>query len=136
MEWYLKVLKEHYADFNGRARRQEYWMFLLFNVIATIVVAIVDGLQSLVTGVPGILYGLYSFGVLIPGLAVSVRRLHDLNKSGWMLLVGLIPLVGGIIVLVWMCTEGEKGTNQYGADPKSEGNSDSNNPFGNTTRNA
>lgn len=133
MNWYLKVLKEHYADFNGRARREEYWMFTLFNCIAFIVVAIIDGLQSLVTGVPGILYGLYYLAVIIPGIAVSVRRLHDLNKSGWMLLVSLIPLVG-IIVLVWMCTEGDKGANPYGNDPKLAA-ADGNKPFDNTSRN-
>jgi uncharacterized membrane protein YhaH (DUF805 family) len=81
MNWYLKVLKQ-YADFNGRARRQEYWMFVVFNIIFSIVAGALDA----AFGSWGAIAGLYGLVVLIPGLAVSVRRLHDIGKSGWMLL--------------------------------------------------
>ncbi|MDR2222446.1 MAG: DUF805 domain-containing protein [Flavobacteriaceae bacterium] len=126
MEWYLKVLKEHYADFNGRARRQEYWMFVLINFGISVVLSVIEAL----TGLPPFLSGIYSIAVLVPGIGVSVRRLHDINKSGWMLLLALIPLVGGIILLIWMAKEGDKGSNQYGNDPKGvAGGEVSNNPF-------
>ena len=108
MKWYLKVL-QNYAAFEGRARRKEYWMFFLFNLL------IGYGLLFLavVADLPALMFAgtLYSFGVLIPGLAVAVRRMHDVGKSGWYL---LIPFYGFILA----CTEGEKGENKYGADPK------------------
>ncbi|MEW1720158.1 DUF805 domain-containing protein [Streptomyces sp. NPDC093109] len=112
MNWYLDVLK-NYAGFSGRARRQEYWMFFLFNIIAAIVVAIIGSVLDL-----GILSTIYALAVFIPTLAVGVRRLHDTGKSGWMLLLGLIPLVGFIILIVFFASEGEKGPNAYGPDPK------------------
>jgi uncharacterized membrane protein YhaH (DUF805 family) len=112
MEWYLSVLK-NYAVFSGRARRKEYWMFVLFNVIFTIVASIIDRVFK--TSIFEILYGL---AVLVPGLAVSIRRLHDIGKSGWFLLVALIPIAGPIWLLVLMCTNGEATENQYGANPK------------------
>ncbi len=120
MKWYLKVVKENYANFQGRARRQEYWMFLLFNIIFLIVAMVLDNVFGLAfEGIGyGPLYVVYSLAVLVPGLAVAVRRLHDIGKSGWMILVGLIPLIGFIWLLVLYVTEGEKGDNQYGPDPK------------------
>lgn len=120
MNWYLKVLKQ-YADFNGRARRQEYWMFALFNFIAIVALLIVGSAIGGALDAPEIAmipYVIYVLGVLIPGLAVAVRRLHDQNKSGWYYCVAFIPLVGGIWLLVLLCTEGDVGPNQYGADPK------------------
>ncbi len=123
MEWYLSVLKK-YADFKGRARRKEYWMFTLFNLIVAIVAMLLDnwlGLASKSLGY-GPIYGIYSLAVLIPSLAVSVRRLHDVGKSGWMLLVALIPLIGAIWLLVLFVTEGKHGSNQYGPDPKNPDN--------------
>ena len=99
MEWYLKVVQDNYANFNGRATRQEYWMFTLFNGIFSIMVTIV----GINLGI-GYLSILYSLAVLIPGFAVAVRRLHDVNKSGWWLLIMLIPLFGIIWLLVLMCT--------------------------------
>ncbi|MYZ40788.1 MULTISPECIES: DUF805 domain-containing protein [unclassified Streptomyces] len=113
MNWYLGVLK-NYAGFSGRARRTEFWMFVLFNILAEIVVAIIDS----VIGLNSILIGLYVLAVLIPGIAVSVRRLHDTDKSGWFLLFGFIPLVGGIILIVFCATAGTAGPNKYGYDPK------------------
>jgi uncharacterized membrane protein YhaH (DUF805 family) len=126
MQWYLKVLKQ-YADFSGRARRTEFWMFTLFSAIASIVLALIDtligtaaiyGSGAAYTFSPGILQGLYALAVLIPTLAVTVRRLHDQDRTGWWLLIGLIPVVGGIVLLVFMCLEGTRGPNQYGPDPK------------------
>ena len=120
MNWYLAVLK-NYAGFSGRARRKEYWMFALFNVIFAFVLGFIDGFVGgyYDPGIGiGILGGLYSLAVLIPGLAVSVRRLHDVGKSGWMLLIALIPLIGAIWLLVLMVTDSDSGENQYGANPK------------------
>ena len=119
MNWYLKVLKQ-YADFSGRARRKEYWMFVLFNMIFAIVAAILDNVLGIAmegTGY-GTLYGIYALAVLIPGLAVAVRRLHDVGKSGWMILIALIPLVGAIWLLVLLVTDSNPGKNQYGQNPK------------------
>jgi len=119
MNWYLKVLKQ-YADFSGRARRKEYWMFVLFNMIFAIVAAILDNVLGIAmegTGY-GPLYGIYALAVLIPGLAVAVRRLHDVGKSGWMILIALIPLVGAIWLLVLLVTDSNPGENQYGQNPK------------------
>ena len=119
MRWYLKVLK-HYADFSGRARRKEYWMFVLFNTIFAIIAAILDNVLGLTSGqLPyGVLYFLYMLAVLIPGLAVTVRRLHDVGKSGWMILISLIPIIGTIWLLVLMVTDSNTGENQYGKNPK------------------
>jgi uncharacterized membrane protein YhaH (DUF805 family) len=120
MEYYLKVLK-HFADFNGRARRKEYWMFALFNVLFSFLAMVLDNLLG--TSFDGIGYGFlyigYSLAVIIPSLAVAVRRLHDVGKSGWMLLIVLIPFIGAIWLLVLFVSEGNSGENQYGPDPKS-----------------
>lgn len=119
MNWYLEVLKK-YAVFSGRARRKEYWYFFLFSLIISIVLAVVDGVTgsfSAEAGV-GLLGGIYALAVLIPGLAVSVRRLHDTGRSGWWLLIALIPVIGAIVLLVFMVLEGKPGTNQYGSNPK------------------
>jgi len=119
MNWYLKCLKQ-YTDFSGRARRKEYWMFTLFNLIFIIVAMILDNVLGLTAGeLPyGVFYFLYALAVLIPGLAVAVRRLHDVGKSGWMILIALIPLIGAIWLLVLMLTDSNSGENQYGVNPK------------------
>ncbi|MDR0983100.1 MAG: DUF805 domain-containing protein [Culturomica sp.] len=122
MNWYLKVWKQ-YADFSGRARRKEYWMFTLFNALIVMVLfaILASGAASGSDGMSifgGILYGGYALAVIIPSLAVCVRRLHDVGKSGWYYLIGLIPLVGGIILLVWFCTDSQSGENQWGVNPK------------------
>jgi uncharacterized membrane protein YhaH (DUF805 family) len=119
MNWYLKVLKQ-YADFNGRARRKEYWMFALFNFIFLIVAIILDNVLGLTAGkLPyGVFYFLYAFAVLIPGIAVSVRRLHDIGKSGWMILIVLIPLIGAIWLFVLTVMDSNPGENKYGPNPK------------------
>jgi len=119
MNWYIKVLKQ-YVDFNGRARRKEYWMFALFNVIFTIAAVILE----IVLGIAphdqpfGLISTLYGLAVLIPGWAVVVRRLHDVGKSGWWILIAIIPIVGAIILFVWFCTDSQAGENKWGDNPK------------------
>jgi uncharacterized membrane protein YhaH (DUF805 family) len=128
MKWYLKVLRQ-YADFSGRARRTEYWMFTLFHVIFALGAMAIDNALGITfhftgrDGAPmpifyGYIYLLYVLALIIPGLAVSVRRLHDVGKSGWMLLIGLIPLIGTIWLLVLFCTDSKPGANKWGANPK------------------
>ena len=121
MDWYLKVLK-NYVGFSGRARRKEYWMFTLVHLLVLIGLVIVDGVSGTLDAVTGLglLSGIYSLAVLIPSLAVSVRRLHDRDKSGWWLLLALIPLIGAIVILVWTVMEGESGDNRFGPDPKAD----------------
>lgn len=113
MNWYLEVLKK-YAVFSGRARRKEYWMFVLFNLIISLVLGFVEGL----VGGPGIIGTIYGLAVLIPGIAVSVRRLHDTNRSGWWLLIAFVPLVGVIMLLIFMAADSTPGDNQFGSNPK------------------
>lgn len=112
MQWYLKVLK-NYVNFNGRARRKEYWMFYLIHTLALITLLIVDTL----IGIPGLLTGLYSLAVILPALALTVRRLHDVGKSGWWILISFVPFVGSIILLVFECLDSDE-DNKYGLNPK------------------
>lgn len=113
MNYYLECFKK-YATFAGRARRKEYWMFILFNIIASIILGIIDSLCSL----NGILVGLYGLAALIPSISVCVRRLHDTGRSGGWWWISLVPAIGSIWLLVLMCLEGEIKENQYGPDPK------------------
>ena len=119
---YKSVLTKKYADFTGRARRAEYWWFVLINFVVMfsllVLTIILSGSNDSLTGLGGIIYAVYALGVILPSLAVTVRRLHDTGKSGWMLLIGLIPFVGLIILLVFYFTDGEPGANQYGPSPK------------------
>jgi uncharacterized membrane protein YhaH (DUF805 family) len=119
MNWYLEVLKK-YAVFNGRARRKEYWLFFLFNIIISIVLGIIDGIvgTSGAVGSLGLLGCIYTLAVLIPGIAVAVRRLHDTSRSGWWILIGLIPIIGAIVLIVFMVQDGKPGENQFGKNPK------------------
>ena len=105
----IKAALTNYVNFSGRALRSEYWFFFLFVIVVHVVLLIVEH----VTGI-GMLSIIFGLAVLLPGLAVSVRRLHDLDKSGWFVLIGLIPIVGAIIVLVWMCQQGTSGANRFG----------------------
>jgi len=113
MSWYLQALKK-YADFGGRARRSEYWMFILFNIIIFIALFAIEA----AAGGPGILAVLYNFGVFIPTLAVTTRRLHDTDRSGWYILITLVPLVGSLVLLFFMCQDSAPGANRFGANPK------------------
>jgi uncharacterized membrane protein YhaH (DUF805 family) len=112
-DWYLKCVKGHYADFEGRARRTEYWMFLLVNVIIAIVIGIIGAIIHF-----RVLSTLYSLAVLVPGIAVGVRRLHDTGRTGWWLLLSLIPVIGTIWIIILLATNGDQGSNEYGGDPK------------------
>lgn len=109
-----------YAEFSGRSRRKEFWMFALFNIIALILAATIDNLIGTTFGsIPyGFVYVIYSLITFIANLSLTVRRLHDVDKSGWFLLIYFIPLIGIIWLLVLFCTEGTKGKNKYGLDPK------------------
>lgn len=109
---YMGVLKK-YVDFEGRARRQEYWTFFLVNLVIAIVLGIIGGIIG-----TGILSNLYALAILLPSIAVGVRRLHDRDMSGWFMLLALIPFVGGIILLVLFALEGTPGSNRFGPDPK------------------
>ncbi len=125
VDWWKKVVLKNYANFTGRARRAEYWYFILGNFILIIPFYVVGMLGSFTeSGVLTTLglgvYGLFILATIVPTLAVSVRRLHDINKSGWFYFIGLIPLIGSIIVLVWFFTDGDRFTNNYGTDPKNE----------------
>ena len=130
MYWYVKALKQ-YVDFSGRARRREYWMFVLVNVVIVIVLSVIDtllgtgGFRATAGGGSfyaanslGLLSGLYTLAVLLPSIAVTVRRLHDTDRSGWWILLGFIPIIGGIILLVFYVLEGTRGPNRFGPDPK------------------
>ena len=134
MEWMLMPLRR-YADFSGRSRRKEYWMFTLFILLVYAVLGTLIAMGGVFSsmGDPGAtpqigvlgwlgigLLGIFALGIFIPALAVIVRRLHDQDKSGWFILLQFIPYIGGIILLVFMCIEGTKGENRFGPDPKGE----------------
>lgn len=114
MNYYLAVIKK-YAEFNGRAQRAEYWYFVLFNFLISLGLGIVSSIIGNDSNILGSLYGL---AMLIPGIAVGVRRLHDTGRSGWMLLISLIPLIGWIWIIVLLATDSTPGENQYGPNPK------------------
>lgn len=119
MNWYVEVLKK-YAVFYGRAGRLEYWYFVLFNILITIGLGIIDNLAgtfNTATG-SGLLGAVYALAVLVPSIAVAVRRLHDTGRSGWWLLIILIPIIGAIILLVFLAQRGDSGENAYGPPPK------------------
>ena len=119
MNWYLYVLK-NYATFSGRARRKEYWMFFLFNVLISLGLGVLDvvaGTYS-VEYETGFFSALYSLLVLIPSIAVSVRRVHDTNRSGWWVVISLIPIIGILVLFVFTCLDSQPGTNRFGANPK------------------
>jgi uncharacterized membrane protein YhaH (DUF805 family) len=118
----LKMSLASYASFGGRARRSEYWYLTLFHALAVLLAMVVSYLAMLANpALAIILYSFVIFGTLLPHLAVSVRRLHDVNRSGWWYLFGLVPLLGTIVLLVWFCTDGTRGPNRFGADPRATG---------------
>lgn len=119
MNWYLEVLKK-YAVFDGRARRTELWMFFLFHLIAMVALTFVDRMLGL--GNPdagyGLLSGLYQLAVLLPAIGVSIRRLHDTGRSGWWLLIGLVPCLGALVLIFFYIQDSVPGPNEYGPNPK------------------
>lgn len=119
MNWYLAVLKK-YTVFEGRAQRKEYWFFILFNILISLGLGMIDAVTGTLnphSGV-GLLGGLYALAVLVPAIAVSVRRLHDTDRSGWWVLIALIPVIGPIVLLVFMALDGTPGDNRFGQNPK------------------
>ncbi len=108
-----------YADFSGRARRAEYWYFNLFHLIVIFCMSCIFGLFNAGEAAGGLI-GLYSMAILVPHYAVTWRRLQDTGRSGFLYFLSFIPLVGGILVLVWLCSEGQRGPNRFGPDPKAE----------------
>ncbi|AYK17685.1 DUF805 domain-containing protein [Aeromonas veronii] len=114
MNWYISVLKQ-YAVFSGRARRTEYWMFVLCNVIVMLLLGMVD---KLIGGDNELISSIYSLAVLLPSLAVAARRLHDSDRSAWWLLLGLIPIIGTLVLIYFMVCNGQQGPNRFGDDPK------------------
>jgi uncharacterized membrane protein YhaH (DUF805 family) len=131
MEYMLMPLRR-YADFSGRSRRKEYWMFTLGIIIVSVVLSLLlVGGMDFNNGGFGAMGGLslgilivFTLAILIPALAVQVRRFHDQDKSGWFVLLNFLPYVGGIIVLVMMCLEGTRGPNRFGPDPKGGASAD------------
>lgn len=140
MEWMLLPLKR-YAQFSGRSRRKEYWMFVLLIIIIYVIAMILDSLLGFGTTTRyadvtdagaavgfnssgGIITGLAMLALFIPSLAVAIRRLHDTDRSGWWVLIGLVPLIGAIVLLVFYCTDGTRGPNRFGPDPKGENPAD------------
>ncbi len=121
MEWMLMPL-HRYADFSGRSRRKEYWMFFLLCVAVSVAISIVGSIGAGTGGdmnfLGSLLMGLFFLAIIVPSIAVQVRRFHDQDKSGWFVLLNFIPLIGGLIVFVFMLLEGTRGPNQYGPDPK------------------
>ncbi|MFE7860696.1 DUF805 domain-containing protein [Streptomyces sp. NPDC057403] len=115
MSWFIEALKK-YAEFSGRSRRKEYWMFALFVGIIDVILAVVP----IASKTPALfaLLGIFYLAILVPSLAVGVRRMHDTGRSGWWLLIGAVPFIGGIWLLVLTCLDSQPGPNQYGPNPK------------------
>jgi len=122
MKWFIKCLKQ-YADFSGRTRRKEFWRFTLFNVIIVFALMMImtnfmASNSSVLSVIGVVLYCGYVWPIIVPSLAICVRRLHDIGISGWWFLIGLIPIVGTILLLVWFFTDSQAGENKWGAYPK------------------
>lgn len=109
--YFIDVIKNHYFDFKGRATRQQYWMFVLFYFILSIVIGIIGAILG--ETVQGILSTLLTLGLFLPSLGLGVRRLHDTDRSGWWFLVGLVPFIGGLVLLVFFCLPGTEGENRF-----------------------
>lgn len=121
MSWYIAVLKA-YAEFGGRAGRAEYWYFVLFNILVSIGLSVALGLLGAMAGSDalGSLSGLYSLAVLVPSVAVGVRRLHDTGRSGWWMLIALVPILGAIALIYFLVLEGDAEGNEYGPGARSD----------------
>ena len=116
IKWFLICVRDKYTAFNGRARRKEYWMFALVYFILGCIFGLIEGLL----GIPSFLTGILVLALMVPGIAVGIRRLHDIGKSGWWLLIVLIPLVGALWFLFLMIKDGQPEVNQWGSNPKIE----------------
>ena len=117
MNWFVTVLKR-YGVLRGRAGRPEYWYFVLIYLLCLVGLLVLDTIVGTASADGlGVFSGLFSLGVLVPSLAVGVRRLHDIDRTGWWLLMSLVPLIGGIVLLVFACQRGTQGPNRYGDGP-------------------
>ena len=119
MSWFIIALKK-YAVFSGRARRAEFWYYTLFVCLVSIVLMLLDSVLGLgkTLGGLGVLGTIFAVATLLPSLAVTARRLHDTGRSGWWMLIDLVPLIGIIVLVVFLVQEGQPGENHYGPDPK------------------
>jgi len=119
MNWFLLALKK-YAEFSGRSQRSEYWFFILFYCLILIALVFVDTMTGLINAAYGIglLSGVFGLAMLIPSISVAVRRLHDIGRTGWWILIGLVPLIGFIVLLIFYVQDSQPGTNAYGPNPK------------------
>jgi len=113
VEMYLDILKTKYAAFDGRARRKEYWGFVLINFIISVILGIIGGLIKF-----SLLGTIFMIAVLLPSIAIGIRRLHDVGKSGWWLLIAFVPVVGGLYLLYLAVLDSDPGDNEYGPNPK------------------
>lgn len=131
MNWYLNAFNKKYADFSGRARRTEYWMFMLFHILIIFLLVFLSGVLSELNSeyIGLILLVIYVLASFIPALAITIRRLHDTGKSGWFYLISFIPYIGGIILLIFAVQDSEYGHNKWGANPKAS-NTDEINEIG------
>ncbi len=120
MNYFIDCLTKKYACFSGRARRKEYWLFVLFNFIVAFVVGFIGGVLAGATGVEAFAYlgAIYNLAVLLPGFGVFVRRMHDIGRSGWWWLIAFIPIIGAIVLIIFCCLDSQPGENQYGPNPK------------------
>lgn len=131
---YYKVALSKYAVFSGRSRRSEYWYFVLCNVIISFALSLVDGMLGFGgEESAGIFGGLYALAMIIPSIAVGVRRLHDIGKSGWWMFILLVPILGVLVLFFLMIRDSQPGDNQYGPNPKGVGGSSSNSSANNAT---
>jgi uncharacterized membrane protein YhaH (DUF805 family) len=119
MNWYIEAVKK-YATFTGRARRKEYWYFTLFNIVIVIPLTLIDMMTGTFSKEAnmGLFSGLFILAILIPSIAVSIRRLHDTNRTGWWMLISFIPILGPIVLLIFLVQDSQIGENRYGPNPK------------------
>ena len=122
IDWATRPLKK-YADFSGRAPRAEYWWFYLLIIIGYVIATILDSMLGLgqAVGPYGVLMCVFALAMLVPSIAAGIRRLHDTDRSGWWLLIGLVPLIGAIVLIVFFVSQGTQGPNKYGDDPYAGG---------------
>ena len=122
LDWATRPLKK-YADFSGRAPRAEYWWFYLLIIIGYVIAMTLDSMLGLgqAVGPYGVLMAVFALAMLVPSIAAAIRRLHDTDRSGWWLLIGLVPLIGVIVLIVYFVTQGTSGSNKYGDDPYAGG---------------
>lgn len=119
---YYSICLSKFADFSGRARRREYWTFVLVNCLIALLLLTLGLTFGEDSPASNIMVTIFYLIMLVPNLSVSVRRLHDIGKSGWYMFLSLIPLIGGLILLIWSLMDSEPGENQYGKNPKEEEN--------------